>query len=114
MTGSCRKACPTGLPSTSGFTGQVPTRAICGTPPPWAVDLRQVNKRVLEALVQSGSMDSFGARRSQLVHALDSALEFGQKRRADREAGQVSLFGGLASNFFGPSGRFGVLVVRRH
>ncbi|HXV75384.1 MAG TPA: DNA polymerase III subunit alpha [Candidatus Polarisedimenticolaceae bacterium] len=61
---------------------------LCG-----AVDARQVNKRVLEALVQSGAMDSFGARRSQLFHAIDVALEHGQKQRADREAGQVSLFG---------------------
>ena len=59
-----------------------------------AVDLRQVNKRVLEALVQSGAMDAFGAHRAQLVAALDAALEFGQKQRADREAGQSSLFGG--------------------
>ncbi len=34
-----------------------------------------------------------GARRSQLVAAIDAALEHGQKRRADREAGQASLFG---------------------
>jgi DNA polymerase-3 subunit alpha len=58
------------------------------------VDPRQVNKRVLEALVQSGAMDSFGARRSQLMAVIDTALEFGQKQRADREAGQSSLFGG--------------------
>jgi DNA polymerase-3 subunit alpha len=62
---------------------------LCG-----AIDLRQVNKRVLEALVQSGSMDSFGASRSRLFAAIDPALEYGQKQRADREAGQVSLFGG--------------------
>ena len=64
---------------------------LCG-----AVDLRQVNKRVFEALVQSGALDSFGAPRSQLFAAIDSALEYGQKLRADREAGQVSLFGAAA------------------
>jgi DNA polymerase-3 subunit alpha len=58
------------------------------------VDLRLVNKRVLEALVQSGALDSLGARRSQLAALVDSALETGQKIRADREAGQASLFGG--------------------
>jgi len=57
------------------------------------IDLRQVNKRVLEALVQAGALDSLGARRSQLVAAIDAAMEFGQKQRADREAGQSSLFG---------------------
>ncbi len=56
------------------------------------VDSRVVNKRVLEALVQSGALDSLGGRRSQLAAAIDSALESGQKLRADREAGQGSLF----------------------
>jgi DNA polymerase-3 subunit alpha len=59
-----------------------------------AADLRLVNKRVLEALVQSGALDSMGARRSQLAAGIDSALDYGQKQRADREAGQSSLFGG--------------------
>jgi len=58
------------------------------------IDLRQANKRVLEALAQSGSLDSFGAGRSSLVAAIDSALEYGQKKRADREAGQTNLFEG--------------------
>ena len=57
-------------------------------------DLRLVNKRVLEALVQSGALDSLGGRRSQLHAAVDAAIEFGQKKRAEREAGQSSLFGG--------------------
>jgi DNA polymerase-3 subunit alpha len=57
-----------------------------------AVDSRVVNKRVLEALIRSGSLDSMGARRSQLEAIIDSALDYGQKRRADRESGQSSLF----------------------
>jgi DNA polymerase-3 subunit alpha len=61
------------------------------------IDPRLVNKRVLEALVHAGALDSLGGRRSQLVAALDGALEFGQQRRAEREAGQGSLFGGPGS-----------------
>lgn len=57
-----------------------------------SVDLRLVNKRVLEALVQAGALDSLGPRRSQLAAALDAAIEYGQRRRAEREAGQSSLF----------------------
>ncbi len=60
------------------------------------IDLRLANKRVFEALAQSGALDSFGARRSQLVAAVDAALDWGQKRRTDRESGQGSLFGGDA------------------
>ncbi|MCP3980022.1 MAG: DNA polymerase III subunit alpha [bacterium] len=63
--------------------------ALCGV-----VDLRQVNKRVIEALLQSGALDGMGARRSQLAAVVDAALEFGQKQRADRDSGQSSLFGG--------------------
>jgi DNA polymerase III subunit alpha len=44
--------------------------------------------------VQSGALDSFGGRRSQQEAAVDTAIEFGQKRKAEREAGQSSLFGG--------------------
>jgi DNA polymerase-3 subunit alpha len=59
-------------------------------------DGRLLNKRVLESFVQSGALDSLGARRSQLAAAVDAAMEYGGKQRADRDAGQSSLFGGGA------------------
>ncbi len=62
-----------------------------------AADLRLVNKRVLEALVQSGALDSLGPARSRLAAALDAAVEWGQKRRAEREAGQTRLFAGAGA-----------------
>lgn len=71
------------------------------------VDLRLVNKRVLEALVQSGAMDSIGPARSRLAAALDAAVEYGQKIRADREAGQGSLFGGTG----GPGAQLAIDVL---
>jgi DNA polymerase-3 subunit alpha len=61
------------------------------------IDLRLANKRVFEALACSGALDAFGARRSQLHAAVDAALEWGQKRRTDRESGQGNLFGGGAA-----------------
>jgi DNA polymerase-3 subunit alpha len=61
------------------------------------IDLRLANKRVFEALAQAGALDGFGARRSQLHAAVDAALEWGQKRRTDRESGQGNLFGGAAA-----------------
>ena len=57
------------------------------------VDLRLVNKRVLESLVKSGALDSFGARRSQLYAMIDRALDFGQRLQRERESGQANLFG---------------------
>jgi DNA polymerase-3 subunit alpha len=61
------------------------------------LDLRLANKRVFEALAAAGALDRFGARRSQQHAAVDAALEWGGKRRADRESGQGNLFGGGAA-----------------
>jgi DNA polymerase-3 subunit alpha len=59
------------------------------------VDLRAVNRRVVESFVKSGSFDSTDPRRSALFAAIDRAMEGGQKRQRDRDAGQSSLFGML-------------------
>ncbi|GMV39277.1 MAG: DNA-directed DNA polymerase [Myxococcales bacterium] len=59
------------------------------------IDLRKVNRRVLEALVASGAFDSFGKPRDVLWHTLDKAIERGQSTQRDRESGQMSLFGML-------------------
>jgi DNA polymerase-3 subunit alpha len=59
------------------------------------VDLRLLNKRVLESLIKSGAMDGFG-RRAQLMQALDAAIEQAQKAQRDAESGQHGLFGVFA------------------
>ncbi len=56
------------------------------------VDLRLLNKRVLESLIKAGAMDSFG-HRAQLTAALDKAMERAQKSQRDEAAGQHGLFG---------------------
>jgi DNA polymerase-3 subunit alpha len=56
------------------------------------VDLRLLNKRVLESLIKSGAMDSLG-RRKQLFDAVDKFMDRGQKTQRDIEAGQHGLFG---------------------
>jgi DNA polymerase-3 subunit alpha len=63
------------------------------------LDLRAVNKRVLEALVKSGACDglcstSIGASRARLIAAVDSAIEHGNRTQRDRDLGQTDLFGG--------------------
>jgi DNA polymerase III subunit alpha len=62
------------------------------------VDLRSMNKRVLESLIKSGALDSFG-RRSQLMASADRAMERAQSAQRDLVAGQHGLFAGLASIF---------------
>src|SRR6184192_1467373 len=56
------------------------------------VDLRLLNKRVLESLIKSGAMDSLG-RRAQLMAVLDKAMDHAQKAQRDAESGQHGLFG---------------------
>ncbi|MCL5670034.1 MAG: DNA polymerase III subunit alpha, partial [Acidobacteria bacterium] len=58
------------------------------------VDLRLLNKRVIESLIKSGAMDSLGSRRAQHLAVLDRAMEWGQKRQRAAETGQHGLFGG--------------------
>lgn len=57
------------------------------------VDLRKVNKRVVESLIKCGAFDSTGGRRSQLTAALEDAMSLGQKIQQEKESAQVSLFG---------------------
>ncbi len=56
------------------------------------VDLRLLNKRVLESLIKSGAMDSLG-RRAQLMGVLDRAIDRALKTQRDAESGQHGLFG---------------------
>ncbi len=56
------------------------------------VDLRMLNRRVLESLIKAGAMDDFGYR-AQLMAVLDKAMEQAQKTQRDAEMGQHGLFG---------------------
>ena len=57
------------------------------------VNMRVVNKRVVENLIKCGAMDSFGALRSQLLAVLDQAIDLGAACQRDRANGQLGLFG---------------------
>jgi DNA polymerase-3 subunit alpha len=61
------------------------------------VDMRAVNRRVVESFIKSGCFDSLDARRSALFAAIDRAMDAGGKRQRELEQGQSSLFGMLAS-----------------
>jgi len=56
------------------------------------VDLRLLNKRVIESLIKSGALDPLG-KRAQLMAVTDRALERAQKTQRDAESGQHGLFG---------------------
>ena len=56
------------------------------------VDLRLMNKRVIESLIKAGALDSLG-KRGQVFAAIDKAMERAQKAQRDAEQGQSGLFG---------------------
>jgi DNA polymerase-3 subunit alpha len=56
------------------------------------VDLRKVNKRMLEGLIKAGAFDSTGAKRSQLITVLDQAVEDGATAQWERDLGQTTIF----------------------
>jgi len=56
---------------------------------------KNVNRRVIEALIKTGAFDSLGADRATLLHRLDAELAEAESLRRDREAGQTNLFGDL-------------------
>ena len=57
------------------------------------VDLRKVNKKVVEALIKCGAFDSLGGKRAQYMAVLEEAMEIGQKVQREKAMGQESLFG---------------------
>ena len=61
------------------------------------LDLRAVNRRVVEALIASGAADAFNGHRAQLQEALDVAMRNAQVVQEERGRGQFSLFGGDSS-----------------
>jgi DNA polymerase-3 subunit alpha len=56
------------------------------------VDLRLVNRRVIESLVKAGAFDSLRLSRAHLLAATDTALEAGQRQQRERAEGQGSFF----------------------
>ena len=56
------------------------------------LDLRTVNRRVLESLIASGATDAFDGHRARQLAALDLALKSAQTAQDERERGQISLF----------------------
>ncbi|TLY80150.1 MAG: DNA polymerase III subunit alpha [Gammaproteobacteria bacterium] len=57
------------------------------------LDLQKVNRRVLEALLRSGSLDGLGANRATLMQRLPAAMQLGDQDSKAHQAGQDDLFG---------------------
>ncbi|MGY6517962.1 MAG: DNA polymerase III subunit alpha [Lysobacteraceae bacterium] len=58
------------------------------------VDSTRLNRRVIEALVNAGALDGLGPNRATLMEQLPEVVRATEQMAREREAGQVSLFGG--------------------
>ncbi|KAB2934137.1 MAG: DNA polymerase III subunit alpha [Candidatus Contendobacter sp.] len=57
------------------------------------VDLRKLNRRVLESLIRSGAFDALGPNRATLAAQLPEALQLAEQHSRNDAAGQNDLFG---------------------
>lgn len=62
------------------------------------VDLRKVNKKVVESLIKCGAFDSLRIRRSQLLAVMDEAMEKAQTLQRENANSQLSIFAHLKDN----------------
>jgi len=56
------------------------------------IDLRLVNRKVLESLIKCGALDSFSMTRAQMSAGLDKVLEFASRMHKEKAKGQISFF----------------------
>ncbi len=57
------------------------------------IDLKQANRRVLEALIRAGALDGLGPNRATLTHELPGAMQAAEQHSRAQAAGQDDLFG---------------------
>ncbi len=65
------------------------------------LDLRKVNRRVLEALIKSGAFDDWQIERAVLNASLEKALKVAEKEHQNQSSGQFDLFSLLESEATG-------------
>jgi DNA polymerase-3 subunit alpha len=60
------------------------------------IDLKKANRRVLDALIKAGALDSVGSHRAELILNLETSIVAAEQSARDEEAGQNDLFGDAA------------------
>jgi len=65
------------------------------------VDMKQANKKTLEALIKAGAFDSTGYTRKQLLSLMDCAVDSAVKKQKDADSGQTSMFDMFAAEEHG-------------
>jgi DNA polymerase-3 subunit alpha len=65
------------------------------------IDLRKINRRVIDSLIRAGALDGLGTHRAALAASLNTALAAADQHSRNLDAGQVDLFGAATA----PSGK---------
>lgn len=63
-----------------------------------SVDLRIVNRKTIESLVQAGACDSLEGHRAQLLEVVERAMQYAQGAQSAELRGQASLFEGCSAS----------------
>jgi DNA polymerase-3 subunit alpha len=69
------------------------------------VDLRRVNRRVFEALIRAGALDSMGDNRATQVANLPLAMKLAEQNSRNQDTGQNDLFGETTQHGCAPQAR---------
>ncbi|MEE8335850.1 MAG: DNA polymerase III subunit alpha, partial [Candidatus Neomarinimicrobiota bacterium] len=62
------------------------------------VDLRAVNRKVLESMIMAGALDSLSGNRAEKFASIDTALKYGQQIQENQARNQFDLFMGNGKN----------------
>ena len=62
------------------------------------VDMKKINKRVMDSLVKSGAFDSLGGHRASLEASLTKAMQIAEQHRKNADTGQNDMFGFIESS----------------
>ncbi len=71
------------------------------------IDLRKVNRRLLEAMIRAGALDKLGPNRATLMHNLTEAIQTADQHKKNQAAGFADMFG-----FGEPSGEEGPALYK--
>lgn len=62
------------------------------------VDIKKINKKVVECLIKAGAFEGFGYHQAQLMEGYERFFKRAENARREREVGQVSLFAMLGDS----------------
>lgn len=67
------------------------------------VDIRKINKKVIECLIKAGAFDGYGPHRAEMMAGYHKYVDRADEVRRDKEMGQTNLFDLMSDDANGPS-----------